>query len=247
MDHFTSFDGLPIAYTVAGAGPDVLLLHGFASSAPGNWIAPGIRDAIVAAGRRVTAYDARGHGESGKPHDPAAYENNAMQCDAQALLDHLGIERVDVVGYSMGALVSARLAQNDPRVRSLVLGGIGGNLRRGRARIDREATADALAGIDVDNPGARAFKRFAERSGNDLEALSAVQRGAFHGAPGDMKTITVPTMVIAGVDDALAGSPAELAERIPGAIAKTIPGNHLSAVVQPELRDEIIAFLAHQH
>src|SRR6478672_6217583 len=117
MDQFTSFDGLPIAYTVAGAGPDVLLLHGFASSAQGNWIAPGIRDAIVASGRRVIAYDARGHGESGKPHDPAAYENGAMRQDAHALLDHLGIERVDLVGYSMGALVSSQVAQHEPRVR----------------------------------------------------------------------------------------------------------------------------------
>src|SRR4051812_19077824 len=106
MERMTSFDGVEIAYSIVGAGPDVLLLHGFASDAQGNWIGPGIRDAIVAAGRRVIAYDARGHGASGKPHDPAAYENGAMHHDAQVLLDHVGVEHVDLVGYSMGALVA---------------------------------------------------------------------------------------------------------------------------------------------
>ena len=111
MERFTSFDGVGLAYTVVGSGPDVLLLHGFAADAHGNWIGPGIRDAIVATGRRVVAYDARGHGASDKPHDVAAYENDAMRRDAQALLDFLHIERVDVVGYSMGAIVSSRLAR----------------------------------------------------------------------------------------------------------------------------------------
>ena len=99
-----------------------------------------------------------------------------------------------------------------------MLGGIGANLAGGRRVIDRQATADALvapAGRRIDNAGARAFRRFAERNGNDLEALSAVQRAASQGKPGDLSSITAPTMVIAGVDDALAGSPDGLAARIP--------------------------------
>src|SRR6478672_13252418 len=106
MERFASFDGTGIAYTIVGSGPDALLLHGFAADHHVNWVAPGIVDALVAAGRRVIAYDARGHGQSDKPHDPAAYENDAMVRDARSLLDHLGVESVDVVGYSMGALVS---------------------------------------------------------------------------------------------------------------------------------------------
>jgi len=109
MERFASFDGVQIAYTVVGSGPDVLLIHGFASDQHGNWVAPGVRDSIAATGRRVIAYDARGHGRSDKPHDVAAYENNAMVRDAQALLDLLDVTAVDVVGYSMGSIVSTRL------------------------------------------------------------------------------------------------------------------------------------------
>jgi pimeloyl-ACP methyl ester carboxylesterase len=246
MQTFASFDGSSIAYTVAGEGPDALLLHGFAASARTNWIGPGIFDAIVGSGRRVIAYDARGHGASAKPHDPSAYENDAMRRDAQALLDHLGVTRVDVVGYSMGSLVSSRLVPKEPRARSLVLGGVGGRLASGRSPVDRAATADALAapaGAVIENAGARAFRRFAERSNNDLQALSAIQRVAQQGRPGDLSAIAVPTLVVAGVDDLLAGDPQGLADRIPGAIAREVPGDHLSAVGRPELAFEIVAFL----
>src|SRR6476646_5578094 len=91
MPRFKSFDGTEIAYTTAGEGPDVLLLHGFAADHRVNWIVPGVVDALVAVGRRAILYDARGHGASGKPHDPTAYADDAMAKDAHALLDHLAI------------------------------------------------------------------------------------------------------------------------------------------------------------
>ena len=247
MEQLASFDGLPIAYTVTGRGPDVLLVHGFASDHIGNWVRPGVVDALVAAGRRVISYDARGHGASGKPHEVDAYEHNAMVRDAQAVLDHVGIAAVDVVGYSMGSIVSSRLVPVEARARSLVLGGVGGRLARGRSPEARARTAAALERRG--GPGAtarpmeRAFRRFAERSGNDLQALAAVQRAAAAGTAGDLGAIRVPTLVIAGADDRLAGPPAELAALISGAEALVIPGNHLSAVARP-LADAIVAFLA---
>jgi len=247
METFASFDGVKIAYTVAGAGPDALLMHGFASNAQNNWFGPGVADKIIASGRRVIAYDARGHGVSDKPHDPSAYDNDAMVRDAQALLDHLGVERIDVLGYSMGAIQASRLVPQEPRARSLVLGGIGGRMRRGRSDASRQATADALEAPPGEAAGdatARDFRTFAERVGNDLRALAAMQRIARQGKPGMIDQIAVPTLVIAGERDDLAGSPDELAARIPGAVAKTIPGNHLSAVSKPEFAAEIVAFLA---
>src|SRR4051812_40480350 len=134
MERFTSFDGTGIAYITAGPaeGPDVLLLHGFAADHRLNWVAPKVVDALVAAGHHVIALDARGHGQSDKPRDPAAYESDAMPRDAQALLDHLGVETVDVVGYSMGSVVSSRLVPMEPRARRLVLGGGGGGLANGK-------------------------------------------------------------------------------------------------------------------
>jgi pimeloyl-ACP methyl ester carboxylesterase len=245
LDRFASFDGVEIAYTLFGDGPDVLLLHGFASDHIGNWVRPGIAAALVESGRRVIAYDARGHGASGKPHEVDAYEHDAMVRDAQALLDRLAVTAVDVVGYSMGAIVSSRLVPHEPRARSLVLGGVGGRLAHGRSPEVRARTAAALearAASPQAPPVDRAFRRFAQRSGNDLAALAAVQRAAAAGTPGDLGAIRVPTLVVAGVDDRLAGAPGELAALIHGAETAAIAGNHLSAVAEP-LAAAIVGFL----
>ena len=126
MEHFTSFDGLDLAFIDVGEGAPVILLHGFAADHFSNWVATGVVDALVASQRRVLAPDARGHGASAKPHDPDAYANDAMARDVQSLMDHVALDRYDVVGYSMGSIVAGRLAPRDARVRSLVLGGVGG-------------------------------------------------------------------------------------------------------------------------
>jgi pimeloyl-ACP methyl ester carboxylesterase len=244
-ERFASFDGLEIAFDVRGAGPDVLCMHGFAADAAGNWVAPGVADAIAAAGRRVILYDARGHGASGKPHDPASYADQAMVRDARALLDYLAIEAAAVVGYSMGAIVATRLVPLEDRTRSLVLGGVGRRLATGPP-LNRAAIADALsapAGAPISDASARAFRQFAQRSGNDLEALAAIQRVRGHADPGPFDQIRVPTLVVVGEGDALAGPPDELAARIPNAVARVVPGDHLSAVAQPEFTAAIVDFL----
>ena len=146
METFRSFDGLEIAYLDAGHGPAVILSHGFAADHRINWVVPGVVDALVAAGRRVVAPDARGHGRSAKPHDPEAYAGDAMGRDIQALLDHLGLTQVDVVGYSMGSLVSARLVPLEPRAHSLILGGVGGRMGQVRRPANRGAIARAHGG-----------------------------------------------------------------------------------------------------
>jgi pimeloyl-ACP methyl ester carboxylesterase len=248
MDRFASFDGNEIAYVSAGNGPDVLLLHGFAADHQVNWVAPGVVDALVAAGRRVTALDARGHGQSAKPHDPAAYEDDAMARDARSLLDHLGIYRVDIVGYSMGSLVSTRLVPDEPRARSCVLGGIGGRARGSRGFSD-ERRALLAAALEADDPAtitdasARSFRAFADSTGADRYALAAIQRAATPIAKTRLDAINVPTLVIAGDRDDLAGSPQELADRIPGAIARVIKGTHLGAVADPAFPASIVEFV----
>lgn len=248
MDRFASFDGVGIAYATAGSGPDVLLLHGFAADHHVNWVAPGVVDALVAAGRRVIVLDARGHGQSDKPHDPAAYENDAMARDARALLDHLEVERADIVGYSMGSLVSTRLVPDEPRARSCVLGGIGGRVRGSRGFSD-ERRALLAAALEADDAGsiadasARGFRAFADSTGADRLALAAIQRAATPIAKTRLDAISVPTLVIAGDRDDLAGSPHALAERIPGAVARVIKGTHLGAVGDPAFPAAIVEFV----
>jgi pimeloyl-ACP methyl ester carboxylesterase len=247
MQRFLSFDGLEIAYLDAGGGPAVLLLHGFAADHAANWAQPGVIDALVHAGRRVIAYDARGHGESAKPHDPDAYAGDAMVGDARALLDHLGVEQTDVVGYSMGAMTAARLVPREPRARSLVLGGVGGRLAQGRMPVARGAIAEALLADDprtIENVGARAFRRFAERTGADRQALAALQRSPRAEVRTALNEIAVPTLVLVGDGDTLAGDPAELAAVIPGARARVVQGDHLDAVYDPAFREAIVDFVS---
>ena len=233
----------------AGDGPDVLLLHGFAADHHVNWVTPGVVDALVAAGRRVIALDARGHGQSDKPHDPAAYENDAMANDACALLDHLNVERVDIVGYSMGALVATRLVPDEERVAVVRARR---HRRKGRAVravsppssgrcIASALETDDIAGIT--DASARAFRSFADSTGADRLALAAIQRAATPIAKTRLDEINVPTMVIVGDRDDLAGPPQGLADRIPGAVARVVKGTHLGAVADPAFRAAIVEFV----
>jgi pimeloyl-ACP methyl ester carboxylesterase len=247
MERFASFDGTDIAYITAGPsdGPDVLLLHGFAADHRLNWVAPGVVDALAAAGRHVIALDARGHGQSDKPRDPAAYENDAMSRDAQALLDHLEVETVDVVGYSMGSVVSSRLVLVEPRTRRLVLGGVGSGLVTGR--LPRADVADALLAEDpstISDPTGRAFRMFADSTGADRHALAAIQKAGVVRQGTPIGDIRVPTLVLVGRNDTLVGPPEPLAAAIPGAKVQVVEGDHLSAVSDPAFPKAIVEFLA---
>ena len=251
MQHVRSFDGTRIAYAVQGTGPAVLLLHGFAADHVLNWAEPGVTDALTAAGRRVIVTDARGHGASDKPHDPNRYAGDAMARDAQAVVDHLGVEEVDVVGYSMGAMVAARLVPDEPRTRALVLGGVGATVAPprtgGRAP---EAIAAALLADDpasIENLAGKAFRAFADATGADRHALAALSRSSALRFEVRFDAITVPTLVVAGADDTLIRAPGELAERLPSARLVTVAGDHLGAPYDPAFARVIVDFLGEAH
>ena len=125
-------DGVDIAFLDEGEGPPVVLVHGFASTAQVNWVHPGWVTTLTKAGRRVIALDNRGHGASSKLYNPAGYHSALMAEDVRALLDYLRIERADVMGYSMGARITAFFALAHPaRLRRAVLGGLGIKLVEG--------------------------------------------------------------------------------------------------------------------
>ena len=118
-------DGVDIAFLDEGAGAPIVLVHGFASTAQVNWRHPGWVGTLTGAGRRVIALDNRGHGGSSTLSDPAAYHSAVMADDVRALLDHLDLERADVMGYSLGSRMAAVLARQAPqRLRSAIFGGI---------------------------------------------------------------------------------------------------------------------------
>ena len=247
MPRFTH-DGVEIAFLDEGEGEPIVLVHGFASTKEVNWVFPGWVTTLTRAGRRVIALDNRGHGESTKLYEPAAYHSSLMAEDVRALLDHLGLGRADVMGYSMGARITAFLALAHPeRVRSAVLGGLGIRLVDGVGLPETVAQAlEAPALADVSDPTGYMFRAFAEQTRSDLRALAACMRGSRQTlSPSEVGRIAVPVLVAVGSKDPVAGSPEQLAALIPGARTLIIPGrDHMLAVGDRAFKTGVLEFLA---
>ena len=179
---------------------------------------------------------------------PAAYHSSLMAEDVRALLDHLGLGRADVMGYSMGARITAFLALAHPeRVRSAVLGGLGIRLVDGVGLPETVAQAlEAPALADVSDPTGYMFRAFAEQTHSDLRALAACMRGSRQTlSPSEVGRIAVPVLVAVGSKDPVAGSPEQLAALIPGARALIIPGrDHMLAVGDRAFKTGVLEFLA---
>src|SRR5687767_4809624 len=133
--------GVRIRFIERGAGEPVVLVHSYAGDLQSEWIATGVLDAL-AASYRVIAFDVRGHGESDKPHDPKAYGAETAW-DIVRLLDHLGIDKAHIVGYSAGAHAVAQLLTLAPqRFISAALGGASGR-RAWTAEDDRRTEIES--------------------------------------------------------------------------------------------------------
>jgi pimeloyl-ACP methyl ester carboxylesterase len=247
VQNFVSY-GVPIAYIDEGQWHQTLLVHGFASNHRVNWVSTSWLRDLMAAGRRVIALDNRGHGESGKPHEPSAYRTPVMAEDARRLLDHLGINKADVIGYSMGARITAFLALAHPeRVRSAVLSGLGEGLVRGVGAPEPIVAALQSPTVDaVTDERARMFRLFADQTGSDREALAACISATRQVlTPAELAKISVPVLVAVGSEDEIGGSAEALAALIPGARAFVIPGrDHMKAVGDRRHKEAVLDFIA---
>ena len=241
-------DGVEIAFIDEGGGEPIVLIHGFASNAATNWLHPGWIGTLTKAGRRAIALDIRGHGASTKLCEPAAYHSSLMAEDVRALLDHLGLARADVMGYSMGARIAAFLALAHPeRVRSVIFGGLGGHLVDGVGL--PETIADALEAPSlaaVTDPQGRMFRAFADETKSDLKALAACIRGSRQTlTPAEIAAIRMPALVAVGTKDVVAGSAQDLAALLPSGRALDIPGrDHMLAVGDKVFKQGVLDFLA---
>jgi pimeloyl-ACP methyl ester carboxylesterase len=247
---FFNHDGFDLAFLdrppASGPGDPVLLIHGFASSHYVNWVSPGWFKTLNDAGYRAIALDNRGHGSSTKSYDEADYTPDRMASDAAALLDHLGIESAHVMGYSMGARVSAFLALSNPgKVATLVFGGLGVGLVDGVG--DWDPIAEALLAPDpasITHARGKTFRAFADQTKSDRRALAACIIGSRAKlSESQVARIAQPTLIAVGTRDDIAGSPDELAALMPNAAVFHIEGrDHMLSVGDRTFKRRVLEF-----
>lgn len=241
-------DGYTLAYRDKGEGEPILLIHGFASSSWVNWVTPGWFRTLNDAGYRVIAIDNRGHGFSQKPHDEQAYTPEAMADDAVRLLDHLAIEKAPIMGYSMGARITAFACLRHPkRVKSAIFGGLGIGMVTGAGRW--EPVAEALLAKDVDsitNKRGLMFRKFADQTQSDRLALAAcVITSKKELTADEVFQIKQPVLVAVGSADEIGGDPVALAALLPNGESLIIEGrDHMLAVGDKIYKKGALDFLA---
>ena len=242
-----SSDGFSIFYTDEGTGKPVLLLHGFGSTLQQNWVDVGWTGELLKAGYRVIAFDHIGHGNSDAPHSDDAYTLSAMARHGMNLLDHLGIEQAQAIGFSMGARILARLLVDEPDlIEKAVFGGISENLTN--VSILTNVVPDAMMEENprnIQDPEGRVFRAFIDRMGQDRLAMAACSRSTRQPVdPADLAMIDVPCLVVAGDKDTLAGDATYLAAQIPGAKAVVIPGaDHMKTTGHKDFKRAALEFL----
>ena len=237
---FTAADGTTLAWHETGpeSGParPIMLIHGLFSSADTNWIRFGHAARIAATGRRVIMPDLRAHGDSDRPHDPAAYPADVLADDAEALVRHLGLVDYDLGGYSLGARTVVRMLVRGARPGRVILSGMGldGLLDTGRRAAHFRRILTGLGTFERGTPEWMA-EAFLKTSGGDPAALLPLL-GSFVDTPrAAIAAIDRPVLVVSGADDDDNGSSAALADLLPDARYVAVPGNHMSAVVKPDL------------
>ena len=237
-----------IAYLDEGEGEPIVLVHGFASTMNVNWVYPTWVSELRKAGRRVIAFDNRGHGGSSKLYDPAQYSIAAMAGDVVALMDHLAIARADVMGYSLGARMAAWLALHAPeRLRAAIFGGIGMAMIEGGGPGENVVAALEAASLDaVSDPVGRTFRAFADQTRSDRLALAACLRGS-RGlmSRAEAARIGLPVLIVVGTTDEIAGSAEGLGRIIAGSHVLDIPNrDHMRAVGDKVYKAGVVDFLS---
>ena len=232
-------DGASIYYETHGKGYPVVLVHGFIVNSS-NWKKAAVYDELIKAGYQVILIDLRGNGKSGKPHKAAAYENDAQAKDIMGVVSEMGIPQYDVIGYSRGSIIAARLLVLDKRVHKTVLGGMGAEFTNPEWP-RRIMFYHALMGEDV--PELKSMVQNVQKSsGHDQLALAYQQKEQPSTSKEALGKVKKPVMVICGDKDKDNGLGTELAALIPKSQFKEVPGDHGHALATIEFAKEVLAF-----
>jgi pimeloyl-ACP methyl ester carboxylesterase len=236
IQHFTTSDGIAIAWREVGEGRPLILIHGFFSEADTNWIKYGHAALLANAGFRVIMPDLRAHGQSGKPHDLAHYPKDILADDQFALIAHLGLTDFDLGGYSLGGRTVARMLARGCRPGKAIISGMG---LQGLANTQARGAhfRHVLTNLGQHERGSPAFmaEAFLKTTGGDPLALLGIL-DTFVDTPIDaIADFDVPVAIICGQQDEDNGSAKALADALPKGRLIDVPGNHMSAVTRPEL------------
>jgi pimeloyl-ACP methyl ester carboxylesterase len=244
VQHFTARDGQQLAFRETGAGRPLVLIHGYFSNAWTNWIRYGHAALLADAGFRVIMPDLRGHGDSAKPHDPAAYPPDVLADDGFALIAHLGLDDYDLGGYSLGARTTMRMLAKGASPRRAIMAGMGLN---GILHTQKRGTffRKVLTNLGSFQRGTSEWmtEAFLKTTNGDPQALLLILETFVDTPLEAVQALTTPTLVVAGAEDDDNGSASELAEMMSDGRFVEIPGNHMTAVVKPELGEAIRDFL----
>ena len=242
---FASFDGVRIAWRELGEGRPVVLIHGYFSNAETNWIRYGHAAKLSERGFRVIMPDLRGHGASEHPHDLAAYPPDALTADGHALVAHLGLRDYDLGGYSLGARTVCRMLATGATPQRVIFSGMGlEGLLHTHRRADHFRNILENRGAHERGSPAWLAEAFLKTTGGDPQAMLGVLETFVDTEEAVIRGFSQPTLVVNGVDNDDNGSARELAEVVQAGRLVEVPGNHMSAVIKPELGQAIAAFLS---
>ena len=242
---WTASDGVELAWHEVGEGRTVILLHGLFSDARMNWIKFGHAERIAREGFRVIMPDLRAHGESAKPHGADHYPKGILARDLRELIAHLELAEFDLGGFSLGARTTVEGVGEGLRPRKAVLGGAG---LEGLRNWERRKTffLDAIAMFDSVQRGDPHWLsiQFMKSQKVDRMAAAHVLESFADAFIGWLQAFAMPTLVVCGDQDDDNGSAEELANVLPNAIFREVPGTHMSSVTRAEFGEEIARFLA---
>ena len=239
IEHYlVSFDGMHIYYEVKGEGDPVVLIHGFIANGE-SWKKTVLYTDLLNAGFKVITPDLRGNGKSDKPHLLKAYEDDAEAKDIRKLVTKLGLKKYSIVGYSRGSIIASRLLVLDKRVSRAVLGGMGSDFTDPKWP-RREMFYQALMGRDVKE--LEGMVKHVKESGLDQRALAYLQKAQPSTSKTELSKVKQPVIVVCGDNDKDNGSAPDLANMMPHATYKEVPGDHNSALRSGEFSKEVIMF-----
>jgi pimeloyl-ACP methyl ester carboxylesterase len=245
VEFWNASDGVRLAYHELGDGPPVVLLHGLFSDAVMNWIKFGHAARLAADGFRVIMPDLRGHGLSGRPHDPTKYPKGILARDLRELIAHLALVDFDLGGFSLGARTTVEGVGEGLRPRRAILGGAGleGLRQWERRKLFFLEAIELFDSVPRGDPHWLSIQFMKSQKVDRVSAALLLE--SFADAFMDwLQAFTMPTLVVCGSEDDDNGSAAELAAALPNAVFREVPGTHMSSVTKPELGAVIGTFLS---